>query len=477
MESVEKLTVSVVLVAAFALCGLRSTAAAHAPPQIFRATFYAEGQRVVLLTNRGFIFGDLMADEWRLMCNQALGVNSSERPDLAALPDGSLLVATSTGLKRTRDGGCTWLPEPRFGSTSVPAMAQHPSDPLSLYIGAFGSAESGVHVSRDAGATWRQLLAVEDDDFIEELLVAAPEILYVSGQVFGSADGLMHYVARSSDAGTSFERQEVDLLEGEADLMLLAANPRDPDLLLARALDDSTGIARMDRLLVTRDGGRTWSSSLAVETLVAAAFGSDGTTAWVASSQGLWRSTDGAASFSHVAGTSWISAAFEHDNALWASGYYADGVDGIGVSSDLGASFQPLMAFTDVTDPVRCGPQAATTAACALLWQDWQREILGERDGGASMPTAGGGATAVPDAGSSAGPDAGTGASGVSGGAPGRVRSRDGCSALGYAPFDASAALVPFGAALFGLRARRRCRMEHDDARPGTRVGARRTHV
>lgn len=396
-------------------------AAAHAPPQVFEAIVAPTGDAAVLLTNRGLLFGSLPSGPWRLMCNEAVGINGFEQPDLALLPDGSLIAATTAGLQRTADGGCSWQGVEPFAGVSTPALVQEPSAAATLYVAVFAPDIGGIHVSADAGASWSLRYGVGDHDYIEELLLvpSAPEQLYASGQVFDDMGNFTHYVARSRDRGATFERHEVALLDNEADVTLLAVSPSDPDLLLARALDNSGTLAmRMDRLLVSRDGGQTFASVLTVNMLLDAQFAADGTTAWAASIEGLWRSDDVAATFEQVPGPERASCAIERQDELWVCGWYAPGRDGVGVSTDGGRSFTPLLSFDQVTEPVACPAASATAMTCDMLWRDWQREILFGVDAGTSAaPDAGAADASTADA--SSRPDAATTA---------RDRSHSGCS-------------------------------------------------
>src|SRR3954454_12441029 len=86
---------------ALAATGLLSAshAFAHATPHVLDIVFRENGY--VLLSNRGLIFGDKDRSNWRLMCAEALGINTTEVPSLVGLPDGRLMVSTSRGLSTT----------------------------------------------------------------------------------------------------------------------------------------------------------------------------------------------------------------------------------------------------------------------------------------------------------------------------------------------------------------------------------------
>jgi hypothetical protein len=385
-------------------------AVAHAPPQIWRVARRDSDGSVALLTNRGIIFADGARSSFRFMCNTALGVNTSEQPYLAYTPDGRLLASTSMGLQATTDG-CSWQSVSEFGMAATPAIAQDPAQPEVLYVATFAMGKSGIEVSKDAGATWSWLAKVADNDFVQEVFVApsSSKTIYYSGEVFSGAGMFTHYVARSDDGGATFARSDVALLSTEADLTLLAVSPGDPAVVLARAQDGSDAMT-MDRLLVSRDGGKSFTPVLTVPQLFSAAWAADGQTAWVASIGGLWRSRDAAKSFEQIMGPTrmtFVGAA--PAGKLWAGGWFGGtmDLDGWAESSDDGNDFTSLMAFPQVVDTVACDAASSTATKCEMLWKDWQYEILKRYDiyGGAAPPP---GVTPAP-MGSAAGPaDAGT---------------------------------------------------------------------
>src|SRR5690242_6340399 len=86
---------------------LAAIARAHDAPQIQRI-IYREGGKVLLSTNRGLIFGDSEQGPWRFMCNDVIHVRSTEKPPLAYLGDGRLMVVTTAGLQVSEDDGCNW---------------------------------------------------------------------------------------------------------------------------------------------------------------------------------------------------------------------------------------------------------------------------------------------------------------------------------------------------------------------------------
>jgi MYXO-CTERM domain-containing protein len=83
-------------------------------------------------------------------------------------------------------------------------------------------------------------------------------------------------------------------------------------------------------------------------------------------------STDDAQSFAPWQNVPHLRAIGERDGLLYAAAN--DAVDGyaVGVSSDLGASWQPLVSFAQVKGPLSCGNIAER---CAIPWQNFLATI------------------------------------------------------------------------------------------------------
>ena len=141
---------------------------------------------------------------------RVLGINAT---------DGRLLVSS--------DAGETWrrstLPEPLFD------VSMHPDDPRRLV----GSGEGGIHVSRDSGASWRRV-AAEPAGLIA--WPAAARLLVLDGA------GTLHV---SRDGGRSFQR---------------AGATGGPPAAFAADGDDLYVATHDSRILVSSDGGRSWTT-------------------------------------------------------------------------------------------------------------------------------------------------------------------------------------------------------------------------
>jgi hypothetical protein len=364
------------------------------------------------------------------MCNESLQISTSEKPDLAYLEDGRLWVATHVGLQSTADG-CSWQGVDPVGTVSTQVVQKDPSRPNRVYIASYGQGQGGIRVTEDGGASWTMLMPVPDNDFLRAMRIPPeqPDRVYACGSTFDTTGKQMHYIARSSDRGTSWERSDIAVLDGELSVRLLAVSPKDPEVLLASV---TAGEPRVDleRLLVSRDGGKSFSSPLGIKDLKDAAFSADGTTVWVAGLEGLWRSSDDMQTFERIGAAEYMTCVVEHDGKLFAGGYYsglAAVLDGIGVSADHGDAFQPWMAFKDVADPIDCDPSSFTAMTCTMPQSDWQRE-RGQFGNGSSsvfpdagLPASDSGVTQSDAGPTSNAPDAGTTTAGRGGAGKGSV--------------------------------------------------------
>lgn len=157
--------------------------------------------------------------------------------ELLALPSGSLLAATSTGVVYSPDDGMTWT-QPALKSTEeVLSLAASPNDP-DLVVAA---TPTGFFRSHDGGASWSQVSA--------GLRVATPHALAFLPSdepvLFATTSGGLY---RSGDQGGTWRRVNGGI--PHADLTGLATSP---DGRTVYASDfDWGGIFR------STDGGATW---------------------------------------------------------------------------------------------------------------------------------------------------------------------------------------------------------------------------
>jgi hypothetical protein len=446
--------------------GASSVVSAHAPAKVLQY-LSTKPDDLVVATNRGLIFGNLATRDFKLLCNEAYAVAPSEETvRYARLASGRLLVASSDGLQLSDDNGCTWRFAPALADQLVPGLAQHPTDPLTLYVTTYAreAPRSGaLRISRDGGETFETLLTVPDE-FLRTLHVvpSSPLHIYFAGWVLGAMRS--YYVGRSADGGLTWERFTIALEPEENDLLLLAVNPKQPNELLARAVAPEPVLG--ERLLWSRDGGRTFIALGKLPGLMHASFSSDGSVAYVGSLNGLQRVSGAAEArqLEPMANGARISQVAEQDGTILGGGYYRgldQNADGIGVAKPPNLTFDRWFDFSEVDAPASCS--GAADKVCRLLWEDWLRENVltgAADDAGADAGAPASDASVRSDAAAGA-LDASDGASrpaeqdaGPTEEADGS-KGKDGCSLLSQPP--AVGALLPW-LALFGCLLRRRRR-------------------
>jgi photosystem II stability/assembly factor-like uncharacterized protein len=151
------------------------------------------------------------------------------------------------GVFRSTDGGDTFRRacEGMFVECDVRALAVHPRQPATLYLGS----ELGLFLSTDGADTWTRLNAPLEGMEVWSiwLVPTRPEVILVGtrpARLFRSEDGGRTW----SEAATRMERDCPRILHTR--VTCIVGDPADPNLLWA-------GV-EIDGLHRSQDGGRTW---------------------------------------------------------------------------------------------------------------------------------------------------------------------------------------------------------------------------
>ena len=354
---------------------------AHAPPEVLSLT-WSNSDQVILVSNRGFIVGDPSLGSWSLLCNEALGYRVTERPSLVLRPSGQMLIAASSGLKTSDDGGCTFSIVDMFSGVNVTSLIQASDDPDHLYLTAYATSIGGVYESTDGGAQWKRLLQLADNDFPYRLLVSEsnPVIMHFTSTLFNNTGDFQYYIQSSNDAGETWRKSIVPMEADEVSLELLALHPTDVNVVIAKATRADPSIA-MERLLISIDGGATFASTFSATQITGATFDPAGVL-WVSSIQGLYVADDALETFTQTSQASEMTCVQRHGADLFGCGHY-DGFDavpngrnGVGLWT-AGAAFASWMDMTQVVAPLACPRLTVGYQSCISPWSDWTREIFG----------------------------------------------------------------------------------------------------
>ena len=181
--------------------------------------------------------------------------------------------ATGGGVWKTVDAGITWTPisDRYFKTGSVGSIAVAESDPNIIYVG-MGEAclrsnishGDGVYESTDAGKTWRNV-GLRDSSQIGKVYIDPknPDLVYVAAIGHPYGPNKERGVFRSQDAGATWKQiLFVNENTGAADL---AADPHDPRTIYAsmwqvrRMPWDIDEVGPGSGIYKTTDGGDTWT--------------------------------------------------------------------------------------------------------------------------------------------------------------------------------------------------------------------------
>jgi hypothetical protein len=151
------------------------------------------------------------------------------------------------GMFRSVDGGQTFRRacEGMFVECHVRALAVHPRDPATLYLGS----ELGLYVSADGADTWTRLPVPVDGMQVWSICISPrrPELIIV-----GTCPSRLF---RSEDAGRTWHEADARMLREcprilHTRVTCVTADPTDPNLLWA-------GV-EIDGVYRSRDAGRSW---------------------------------------------------------------------------------------------------------------------------------------------------------------------------------------------------------------------------
>jgi hypothetical protein len=325
------------------------------------------------------------------ICEQVIGFSGTQDPGLGVFGDGSLSIAAFEGLFGSFDGGCGFSQNQTFEGEYVIDVAvsrEAPQHGIAVTSTALTTGPGdGYHVQAlgtvDGGRTWTAQGTPLDTDILALTIDVAPsreQRLYVSGFVTLPDETRVGVLAASDDAGNTWTRTEIPLL-GDTGLYIGAVDPVNPDVVYLRT--DGTN----DRLLVTRDGGKTVEAGPAFEgALLGLAVSPDGKKIAIGGPDGGVRVADtnsptvASLAFAQRADKK-VTCLTWHETGLYACGNdFSDGFF-LGRSDDDGASWIALVPrLRDVRGPLMtCAAGSSYATTCPALWPA-QRAALGGAD-------------------------------------------------------------------------------------------------
>ncbi len=380
-------------------CGLSAAHANGRAPQTNGIFLSPDPHALYVRSTFGLLVSKDDGCSFRWVCERAIGYGGEFDPKYAIATDGTIFATTFTGLRVSRDGGCTW-------STATSEKA--PGDPGNIsdtWIDAIDLAPDGtlwvataesarpndVYSSSDNGVTFTSRGLLSPTIWWKSVKVARSNTqrIYLTGyQVAGAlptggqAPPTAHLM-RSSNGGDTWSELELfgtrrdppDMKFGATPIVLVAAvDPKQPDTLLVISLG-SNG-AKGDRLYRSIDGGYSFTEVLSSNDAIRdAVFAQDGSV-YVASATGSYKSTDNGATFVLLAGSPQLNCLAQRaDGKLVGCGAnWEPDFKAVAVSPDA-TSWAKQFRFVELAGPLACAPGTTNQTMCDPLWPSLQQQF------------------------------------------------------------------------------------------------------
>ena len=176
-------------------------------------------------------------------------------------------VSYGDGLYRTLDGGKSWKKMGLERSEHIAKIVVDPRDSNVVWVAAQGplwsaGGDRGLYKTTDFGATWTQVLKIDDDTGVTDVVIDPrdPDTVYAAAHqrrrhvwtwIGGGPGSGLH---KSTDGGKSWRQLAGGFPEGEIGRIGLEISPLDPDVVYAmvEADGDANGFYR------SADRGESW---------------------------------------------------------------------------------------------------------------------------------------------------------------------------------------------------------------------------
>ncbi|HVY46680.1 MAG TPA: hypothetical protein VHB21_12415 [Minicystis sp.] len=343
----------------------------------------ADPGTILVRATYGLLLTRDRGERWSWICEDAVGFGGSEDPMLSFTADGSILAGTFEGLAVSHDVGCDWVFYGKgLARRYVIDLAVDKNDPLNGVLLAsanpgVGPAGSGPELwqTSDAGATWTQAGVGLPQSFLGltvEIAPSNPNRVYVSG-VLGppAAPSRQGTIERSDDRGATWQTLPIPASDDQSPPYVAAVDPSNPDVLYVRLDGTPT-----DRLVVSKDGGATWTQVFQTKTpvmgdtsdLLGFALSPDGSmVALGGPKDGLWTAPSSTLAFSKVSTISALCLNWSDKGLYGCADEYADGFTA-GISKDDGKTWTPILHLAGLCGPLACGSDSGVAQRCTDLW-------------------------------------------------------------------------------------------------------------
>lgn len=314
---------------------MASTAFAHGGGLIARSLSFVENQPQSMLagTSAGALFTSDRGAHWEWICEEAIGYGQNDIPVWAVSKQGTFFAAALKGLYVSRDHGCTWAAHADFATSGAKDIQVDAQGAIYATTQRYGSV-NGLFVSKDDGVTFSPTPISNDHLFVSSVRVSPsrPQRIYVAAWWFEAPAASLWFV--SDDSGQTFSQRNVAAEQGGGGpFVVLAVHPNNSDIVLAGLTHDLDN--RPSFLLRSENGGATFEQVLTgPDAYGSAAFNSDGSVAWVAAGNALYRSDDGGKTFTAQTSPTRNACVQTRGDDVFACGWSIVDGWGLGMRSD-----------------------------------------------------------------------------------------------------------------------------------------------
>lgn len=316
---------------------------------------------IVLRATFGLVVSRDGGATFHWLCEETLQYSGVWDAPVAISADGALHVGLTDGLLQTPDG-CTYVRNASLEGTLVQDLSADPAGETILGIESSVGSANHVLVSHDRGVTFARAgagLTGTLPSSVEAAPSRATRVYVTTGDQVTLAPHLFH----SNDEGTTLIDGPHDV-GGATELYVAAVDPLQADRVWVRGvLASGTALLRSD------DGGLTLAPiAHTTGAMLGFAISEDGMHVWYGGpDDGLFRSDDGGAVFTHVA-TTHVTCLRHHAGVLYVCADWLREPFALARWTDGAASMQPLLRFEDIAGAVTCDPGTTEHDTCGARW-------------------------------------------------------------------------------------------------------------